>query len=334
MQPGTPLFPEQASTVAARVDNLYFFLIATSLFFAVLVTVLVIVFAIKYRRRHADEVGAPIHGSLALELVWTGVPFLIAMVMFVWGASVFFAIVRVPDETLDIYAVGKQWMWKFQHRGGQREINELHVPLNTPVRIILTSEDVLHDLYLPAFRVKMDAIPGRYTQLWFTATKPGTYHLFCAEYCGTKHSGMVGSVIVIEPDEYQAWLSGGAAEGTLAQQGEKLFQELACHTCHAAGAGQRGPELTGVFGSVVKLASGETVTANADYIRESILTPAAKVVAGFQPIMPPYQGQVSEEQLLALTEYIRSLSGGSAPESGASTPPQGTAAPQGTGPNR
>jgi cytochrome c oxidase subunit 2 len=318
MQPGIPLFPEQASTVAPRVDNLYFFLVSTSTFFAVLVTVLIVIFAIKYRRRHADDVGAPIHGSLTLELVWTGIPFVIAMVMFVWGASVFFAIVRVPEETLDIYAVGKQWMWKFQHRGGQREINELHVPMHTPVRIILTSEDVLHDLYLPAFRVKMDAIPGRYTQLWFNATKPGTYHLFCAEYCGTKHSGMGGSITVMTPDEYQAWLGGGAAEGTLAQQGEKLFTDLACHTCHAAGAGQRGPELGGVFGSRVQLASGETVVANADYIRESILTPAAKVVQGFQPIMPTYQGQVSEEQLLVLTEYIRSLtaSGAPAPEPG------------------
>ena len=337
MQPGTPLFPEQASTVAARVDNLYFFLIATSAFFSVLVTVLVIVFAIKYRRRHADEVGAPIHGSLTLELVWTGIPFVIAMVMFAWGASVFFAIVRVPDETLDIYAVGKQWMWKFQHRGGQREINELHVPMNTPIRIILTSEDVLHDLYLPAFRVKMDAIPGRYTQLWFNATKPGTYHLFCAEYCGTMHSGMGGSITVMPQEEYQAWLSGGAAEGTLAQQGEKLFAELACHTCHAAGAGQRGPELGGVFGSTVRLASGETVVADADYVRESILTPAAKVVDGFLPIMPTYQGQVSEEQLLALTEYIRSLTApaGGVAEPGVQTPPQGgTAAPPEPGPDR
>ena len=170
MQPGSPLFPEQASTMAPRVDNLYFFMIAVSAFFAVLVTTLVIVFAIKYRRRHIHDVGAPIHGSLALELVWTGVPFVLAMAMFVWGASVYFAIARPPSETLDIYAVGKQWMWKFQHREGQREINALHVPVNTPVRMIITSEDVLHDLYLPSFRVKMDAIPGRYSQLWFTAT--------------------------------------------------------------------------------------------------------------------------------------------------------------------
>jgi cytochrome c oxidase subunit 2 len=332
MQPRTPfLFPEQASTFAPRVDNLYFFITSVSAFFALVVTVLVIAFAIKYRRRHVNEIGAPIHGSLALELIWTGIPFILAMVMFVWGASVYFAIARPPSETLDIYAVGKQWMWKFQHREGQREINTLHVPINTPVRMVMTSEDVLHDLYLPNFRVKMDAIPGRYTQLWFTATKLGTYHLFCAEYCGTKHSGMIGWVTVMAQDEYQAWLSGGATEGTLAQVGEKLFTQLACVTCHAAGAQQRGPVLNGLFGSQVKLASGETVVANNDYIRESILNPQAKIVAGFPPIMPTFQGQVSEEQLLALTEYIKSLPPGrSAPGAeGAST---GTTQPAGTQP--
>jgi cytochrome c oxidase subunit 2 len=307
MQPTIPLFPEQASTVASRVDNLYFFLIAVSAFFAVVVTIMVVVFAIQYRRRHDDEVGEPIHGSLALELLWTGIPFVIAMVMFVWGASVFFAIARVPDQTLDIYAVGKQWMWKFQHREGQREINELHVPVGTPVRVILTSEDVLHDLYFPAFRVKMDAIPGRYTQLWFEATKEGTYHIFCAEYCGTKHSGMIGSVHVLSQDAYQAWLGGSAAGETMAQQGERLFTQLACITCHNAGSQGRGPVLNGLWGSQVALANGNTVTADASYIRESILNPTAKMVAGYQPLMPTFQGQVTEEQLLALTEYIKGL---------------------------
>jgi cytochrome c oxidase subunit 2 len=330
MQPGTPLFPAQASTIAPRVDNLYFFLIAVSAFFAVLVTVLVIVFAIKYRRRRATEVGAPIHGSLALELVWTGIPFILAMVMFVWGASVYFAIAKPPAETLDIYAVGKQWMWKFQHREGQREINALHVPVNTPVRMIITSEDVLHDLYLPSFRVKMDAIPGRYTQLWFTATELGTYHLFCAEYCGTKHSGMIGSVTVLSQDDYQAWLAGGATEGSLAQVGEQLFTQLACITCHAPDSAGRGPVLNGLFGARVTLASGETVVADNAYIRESILNPTAKIVQGFAPIMPTFQGQVSEEQLLALIEYIKSLPPGqSAP--GAHGAP-GAGAPEGTQP--
>jgi cytochrome c oxidase subunit 2 len=333
MQPGIHLLPEQASTMAPRVDNLYFFLIAASSFFAVLVTVLVILFAIKYRRRHPDEVGAPIHGSLILEVVWTGIPFILGMVMFVWGASVYFAIARPPAETLDIYAVGKQWMWKFQHREGQREINMLHVPMNTPVRMIITSEDVIHDLYLPSFRVKTDAIPGRYTQLWFSATKAGTYHLFCAEYCGTKHSGMIGSVVVMPQEDYQAWLSGGAGEGTLAERGAKLFSQLACVTCHAAGAGQRGPVLNGLLGSTVQLAGGESVTADNAYVRESILNPMAKVVSGFPPIMPTFQGQVTEEQILELTEFIKSLPAKSAPETGAPSGPTMQMQPSGAPPS-
>jgi cytochrome c oxidase subunit 2 len=308
MEPaGIPLFPDQASTMAARVDHLYFFITAVCTFFAMAVTVLVIIFAIKFRRRTPDQQGEPIHGSLALELAWTGIPFVLAMVMFVWGSSVYFALARVPDEAMDIYAVGKQWMWKFQHREGPREINELHVPVDTPVRVLIASEDVLHSLYFPSFRTKMDAVPGRYTQLWFTATKPGTYHIFCAEYCGARHSAMIGRVVVMSQQDFQAWIGGGATEGTLAQVGEKLFTDLACVTCHRADAGQRGP---------VQLASGGTVTADVGYIRESILNPQAKIVAGFPPIMPTFQGQVSEEQLLALTEYIRSLppsSGGSAP---------------------
>jgi cytochrome c oxidase subunit 2 len=328
MQAGTPLFPVQASTMASRVDNLYFFLIAVSAFFAVGVTAAVIIFAIKYRRRSEDEIGVPIHGSLVLELIWTGIPFLLAMVMFVWGASVYFAIVRPPAETLDIYAVGKQWMWKFQHREGQREINMLHVPANTPVRMIMTSEDVLHDLYFPAFRVKTDVIPGRYTQVWFNATKPGTYHIFCAEYCGTRHSMMTGSVVVMTQEDYAAWLSGGAAEGTLAQRGEGLFGQLACATCHMGGDTQRGPVLNGLLGSTVRLANGETVVADEAYIRESILNPTAKVVAGFAPIMPTFQGQVSEEQLLSLTEYIKALPPGkSAPGAGSSSEPAQQAPP-------
>jgi cytochrome c oxidase subunit II len=229
------------------------------------------------------------------------------MVMFVWGASVYFALARMPDEALDIYAVGKQWMWKFQHREGQREINELHVPVNTPVRVIITSEDVLHDLYFPSFRTKIDAIPGRYTQLWFTATNVGTYHIFCAEYCGTRHSGMIGRVVVMPQSDYEAWLGGAATVETLAQRGEKLFTQFACVTCHRADSQGRGPLLNGVFGRAVSLANGNTVIADAAYVRESVLNPTAKVVAGFAPIMPTFQGQVSEEQLLALTEYIKSL---------------------------
>jgi cytochrome c oxidase subunit II len=314
---GIPLFPEGASTFASDVDTLYLFVLAVTGFFSLLVATLVVVFGIKYRRRHAGEVGAPIEGNLALELMWSIIPSLIAMVMFGWGASVFYHLRRPPDEALQIYAVGKQWMWKFQHLEGQREINELHIPSGRPVKVTITSEDVLHSLYFPAFRTKMDAIPGRYTTLWFEATKPGTYHIFCAEYCGTKHSGMIGSVTVMEPAAYQAWLSGGGVEGTLAERGARLFNELACNTCHLDTGQGRGPSLKDIIGKPVELSDGSKVTVDEAYLRESILNSQAKVVKGFQPLMPTFQGLVSEEGLVALIEHVRSLS------------PQATATPAG-----
>jgi cytochrome c oxidase subunit II len=307
MGSGTPLFPEQASTMAGRVDALYFFLLAISAFFSVLIAGLIVFYAVKYRRRAPDSIGVNAHGGMLLEITWTVIPFLISMVIFVWGASVFFAMSRPPNETLNIYVVGKQWMWKFQHLDGQREINELHVPVGRPVKLIMTSEDVIHDVFVPAFRIKADVLPGRYTNIWFQPTKPGRYHLFCAEYCGTKHSGMVGEVIVMAPSEYQAWLGGGAGEGSLASAGAKLFTDLACNTCHRPDAQGRGPVLEGLFGKTVTLQSGETMTVDEAYLRESILNPTARVAAGFQPIMPTFQGLVTEEQLLALVEYIKSL---------------------------
>jgi len=301
-----PLFPESASTMASRVDALYFFLLAVSGFFSLLIAGLIVYYAVKYRRS-PDAIGANIHGGLLLELTWTIVPFLITMVIFVWGASVFFAMSRAPEETLNIYVVGKQWMWKFQHLDGQREINELHVPVGRAVKLIMTSEDVIHDVFVPAFRVKADVLPGRYTSIWFQPTKPGRYHLFCAEYCGTRHSGMIGEVVVMEPTAYQTWLSGGTAEGSLASAGSKLFQDLACNTCHRQDAQGRGPVLEGLFGKTQMLQSGETIVVDEAYVRESILTPGAKITAGFQPIMPAFQGLVTEEQLLELIEYVKSL---------------------------
>ena len=301
------MFPERASTIAGRVDALYFFLIAIAVFFSLLIAGLIVYYAVEYRRRSPDEVGTVVHGGMALEIAWTVIPLLISMVIFVWGASVFFAMSRPPDETLNVYVVGKQWMWKFQHLDGEREINELHVPVGRAVKLIMTSEDVIHDVFVPAFRVKADVLPGRYTNIWFQPTKPGRYHLFCAEYCGTRHSGMIGEVVVMEPSEYQAWLSGGAPEGSLASAGEKLFADLACNTCHRPEKQNRGPVLQGLFGKTVTLQTGETVVADEAYIRESILNPSARVTAGFQPIMPTFQGLVSEEQLLELIEYVKSL---------------------------
>ena len=318
-----PFFPQQASAQAAQVDAIYFFMVAVSALFSFLIATLVVVFAIKYRRRHPDEVGQAIHGSLALELLWTVIPFLIVMVMFVWGAKVFFDLYRPPAGAMEVYVVGKQWMWKVQHMDGQREINELHIPVGRPVKLIMGSEDVLHSYFIPDFRVKADVIPGRYNVMWFTATKPGTYHLFCAEYCGTKHSGMVGSIIALEPRAFQAWLSGGGASESPVAAGEKLFQDLTCNTCHLTGSQGRGPTLTNLFGSPVQLQSGVTVVADEAYIRESIVNPQAKIVAGFQPIMPTFQGLVTEEQLLQLISYIRSLS-----QKGAPPAPAGATAPQ------
>jgi cytochrome c oxidase subunit 2 len=301
-----PLFPESASTMAGQVDALFFVLVAVSAFFVVLIASLIVIFSVRYRRRRDSDVGTNVHPSVALEIAWIAIPTMLAVVLFVWGARVYFAMSSPPAETLDVYAVGKQWMWKFQHLSGQREINELHVPVGRAVRLTMTSEDVIHDLYVPAFRMKVDVVPGRYVTEWFQATKPGTYHLFCSQYCGTRHSSMVGQVVVMEPQAYQAWLSGGGM-GSMASSGEKLFQDLACSSCHRADGQGRGPMLQGLFGSRVALSTGQVVTADEAYVRESILSPTAKVLAGFQPIMPTFQGLVSEEQLLQLVEYIKSL---------------------------
>jgi cytochrome c oxidase subunit 2 len=338
MQLSVPFSPDQASTFSGEVDALYGFLCALTIFFGVVLSLLILYFAVKYRRRREDEIPRGVEGSMRLEVVWTVVPFIVSMGIFVWGANIYYGMYRPPDEALDIYVVAKQWMWKFQHLDGHREINELHVPVGRKVRLMMTTEDVIHSFFVPAFRTKMDVVPGKYSTVWFEATKPGSYHLFCAEYCGTSHSGMIGWIYVMEAPEYQDWLSGGAGGGSLASSGEKLFQQLACNTCHKTDGTGRGPALEGVFGKQVKLQDGSTVTADESYVRESVLNPRAKVVAGYQPIMPTFQGQVSEEQLLELAAYIKSLSAkqGSEASGGASMPagspkpvsPGGKSAPQ------
>ena len=303
-----PFFPQEASAQAGQVDAIYFFMLAITAFFSLLIATLVVVFAIKYRRRRANEVGYAIHGSIALELLWSVIPLGIVMIMFGWGAKVFFDMYRPPKGAMEIFIVGKQWMWKAQHADGMREINELHVPVGRPVKLIMGSEDVIHSYYIPAFRVKADVIPGRYNSLWFTATKPGRYHLFCAEYCGTRHSGMIGWVTAMEPADFQAWIGGGRTSTSPVAAGEKLFQDLACSSCHLANGQGRGPALTGIVGKTVELQGGGSVAVDDAYLRESIVNPQAKVVAGFQPTMPTFQGLVTEEQLLQLIAYVHSLS--------------------------
>jgi cytochrome c oxidase subunit II len=302
-----PLLPARASTIAGEVDLLFYFLTALSSVIVGTIFVAVAYFAIRYRRRFEDEIPKPILGSLKLELLWTVVPLIIVTIIFVWSAQIYFLMARVPDNAMDIYVVGKQWMWKFQHPEGNREINELHIPVGQPIRLVMTSEDVIHSLYIPAFRIKMDVLPDRYHTVWFEATEPGTYHLFCAEYCGTQHSGMVGSVVALEPHEYEAWLAGDTAGGSMAARGELLFNQLGCVTCHVPDGSGRCPTLLNVYNQPVRLITGEQVVADEGYLRESILRPNAKIVEGYQPIMPTYQGQVSEEGVLQLIAYIRSL---------------------------
>jgi cytochrome c oxidase subunit II len=308
---GLPLLPPRASAAATEFDLLYFFLTGVTAFFVVLVGVLVVYFTFKYRRRHPDEIGADIHGSLVLELTWTIIPLLISMVMFGWGASLFYRMSKPPQDSMELYVVGKQWMWKVQHPTGVREINEMHVPINRNVRVNLGSEDVIHDYGIPALRVKMDAVPGKLTTLWFRATLPGRYHIYCDQYCGTRHSEMVGEVIAMEPQEYEAWLAAGGSAAALASaagpSGDQLFKDFACITCHTADGKGRGPSLVNLAGSTVHLAGGQTAVADDNYLRESIMNSQAKIVANYQPIMPVFQGMLTEEQVMALVAYIKSM---------------------------
>lgn len=304
-----PLFPEAASTFAWQVDLLYVYLILISVFFTVIIVAAIFYFGIKYREKEKFASGAEIHGSITLETVWSIIPFIISMTIFLGGAIVYYHQTTPPQDAMDVYVVGKQWMWKFQHSSGQREINELHVPVGRKVKLTMTTEDVLHDLSFPAFRTKADVVPGRYTYLWFEATKPGKYHIFCAEYCGLNHSGMGGYVYVMEQADFDNWLSGNVSGQTPVEAGRDLFEnKLGCVSCHA-GPSQRGAKLEGIFNHDVKLVGGATVKADEEYIKNSILNPSGQVVEGFQPIMPTFKGQVTEEQLLSLVAYIKSLSG-------------------------
>jgi cytochrome c oxidase subunit II len=330
-----PILPEQASSFAWQIDYLYFYLILISVVFMVPIVLAIFFFAVRYREKEKYASGAEIHGSIALETTWSVIPFLVSMTIFLGGAVVFYNQYRIPDDPdMNVYVVGKQWMWKFQHETGQREINELHIPVGRKIKLTMTTEDVIHDVSVPAFRTKADVVPGRYTYLWFEPTKPGKYHLFCAEYCGLNHSGMGGFVYVLEQRDFDNWLSGNASGATPVEVGRDLFEnKLGCASCHAGGPAQRGAKLEGIYGKDVKLVGGQTVKADDEYIRNSILNPGSQVVEGFQPIMPTFKGQVTEEQLVGLVAYIKSLSGVTGTNtSGGTGGSSGTTPPTASGP--
>ncbi|MGA3136575.1 MAG: cytochrome c oxidase subunit II [Terracidiphilus sp.] len=301
-----PLLPPEASRLAPQMDTLLFFITLVSLIGLTIVVLLIVSFSILYsKKRH--PVAVQVEGSTLLEATWTIIPLGLFLVMFVWGALIYFRVYTPPANAMNIYVVGKQWMWKAEHPGGQHEINSLHVPTGRPVQLTLISQDVFHSFSIPAFRVKREAIPGRYTTVWFEATTPGTYHLFCTQYCGTNHSAMIGDVVVLTPEDYRKWLASSTSGMSLAQNGERLFASLSCAACHNARPNARGPSLANVYGAKLPLASGGTVTADEAYLRESILNPSQHVTQGYAPIMPTYQGQISEEGVIALLEFIKNL---------------------------
>ncbi len=341
-----PFLPPQASTSAQAVDRIFLVLLLLSAFFTILVAAIIIVAAVRYRRRSPDHFGTGSGGNTKLE--WGGMAFLgvLSLGMFLWAGGSYINMFNPPPNAEPVFITGRMWMWKAQHQNGQKEINAVHLQVNKDYKLIMTSEDVIHDFYVPAFRIHTDVVPGRYTTQWFRPTEVGTYRLFCSQYCGTGHAVMVGDIIVMSEADFQAWSGGGGAPAagaggtpgaggagggaTTAAAGAQLFQQSGCIGCHTGAAGAPAPSLNGVFGKQVELANGQTVVADENYIRESILNPSAQVVKGFQPIMPSYQGRLSTEEVFALVTYIQSLGdgGGGAAAPGA-TVPVGTSAPGG-----
>jgi cytochrome c oxidase subunit 2 len=301
-----PMQPPAASSIAGGIDQLYYFLTGVTLFFTVLIFSIIFYFMIKYRRRSPDEIPPETHAPLALELAWTLIPSAICVVMFFWSSYLFVRNSRPPAASTEIFVIGKQWMWHIQHPEGPREINELHVPINQPIEVTMTSQDVIHDFYIPAFRVKKDVLPARYTSIWFEATKIGTYHIYCAQYCGTNHSEMIGWVYVMSQSDYAAWLAGGEQNVSMSQSGEHLFSLLGCSSCHT-GANGTGPSLNGIFGQSEKFADGSTRVVDESLIRDAILQPDSVQLPNYKNVMPTFKGQLDEEQMLQLIAYVKSL---------------------------
>lgn len=301
--PGLP----EASAHAAHVDTLIAAFSLLILFLTGPIILLIFGFAVRYRRgKEVNREHAP-NRSVALEVSWTIVPFVLILGFFIVSAKMYFTIHEPPATATTISVVAKQWMWKFQHPEGQGEINTLHVPVGQPIRLTMTSQDVIHSLYVPALRLKQDVLPGRYTDLWFTATRPGTFHLFCAEFCGLDHAVMGGNFVAMEPQAYARWLARQASGGSLSVAGGELYRQLGCGSCHDAGSAIPAPQLTGVYRSRITLADGRQVTADDQYLRDSILDPNAQLTAGYRPIMPTYRGLIGEEDAMKLVAYLRDL---------------------------
>jgi cytochrome c oxidase subunit 2 len=307
------IFPSQASNMAPKVDNIYFALLALCGTVAILIFLVALFFCIRYRRGTKVDRTPPKGSPLKIEITWTVIPLFIFVGIFFWAADVFFGMSRPPANATEIYIVGKQWMWKIQHPDGRREINELHLPVGQPIKLVMTSQDVIHDFFIPAFRSKQDVVPGRYTTEWFTPTQPGQYHIFCSQYCGTHHAQMVGTVYVQEAAEHARWLAQQPAPDSLVSIGERAFRTRGCSGCHAPNASIRAPLLDGIYGKQIPLSDGTLTTANDQYLRDSILLPNKQISAGYQAIMPTFQGQISEEELNAIIAYLKSLGGKEAP---------------------
>jgi cytochrome c oxidase subunit II len=297
----------QASTYAARVDALFWGLTAVSGAIVLLVAGLVLVFSIRYRRgTKADRGPLPEAFTREVEIGWTAATGFAFLFIFWFAAAAETRQFEIPKQAMEIHVVGKQWMWKIEHPNGAREIDALHVPVGVPIKLVMTSQDVIHSFYVPAFRLKQDVLPGRYVEAWFEASKPGTFHLFCAEYCGTDHSRMIGGVVAMPPADYARWASGQPQGDTLADQGARTFVRLGCTGCHGASARVKAPNLAGIFGKPQPMSSGGFKVADEGYLRDSIMLPEKDVVAGYPPIMPSYQGVASEEDVVRIIAYLKS----------------------------
>jgi cytochrome c oxidase subunit 2 len=306
------LLPVSASTGAGQFDTLMLALVLLTGVVSLAVAFLIVFFSIRYRKGSSADRSHPPARGRRIEIAWTVIPLLIFLCVFVWAAYDYAQLYRAPPDAMPVFVVAKQWMWKLEHQNGRREISELHVPIGKPVRLVMTSQDVIHSFYVPAFRIKQDVLPGRYTSIWFQPTKTGEFHLLCAEYCGTEHSVMRGRIVVMQPSEFAKWLQAGASHPGIAERGFELFRRYGCSGCHTSGSSVHAPDLNGLIGRVVHLQNGGSLTADENYIRDSILLPKKDVVAGYAPIMPTFAGQISEEDLLAIIEFIRSTGDGDA----------------------